>query len=173
MRSISYLGLLVSAAALASACQPATEKAAEPAAPKLAVYDAKTFYDTTAVSMAAGTGIAFSPDGLKILIANDSTGVYNAYALPVAGGAPEQLTKSTTTATFAVTYFPGDDRVMVSTDGGGDELTHLYVRGADGALKDITPGAKLKAAFLDWSDDGKTFWITSNKRDPSNFDVYA
>ncbi len=26
---------------------------------------------------------------------------------------------------------------MVSTDGGGDELTHLYVRGTDGQLKDI------------------------------------
>src|SRR5690349_10162584 len=141
MRKLTSIGLLVSALALASACQPAAEKTAEAAAPALAVYDAKTFYDTTAVSMSAATGIGFSPDGSKILIANDSTGVFNAYALPVAGGAPEQLTSSTTTATFAVTYFPGDDRVMVSTDGGGDELTHLYVRGADGALKDITPGA--------------------------------
>ena len=183
MRSIGYVGLFISAAMLSSACQPSTEKAAEPAAgpgaeaapaAAPAVYDAKTFYDTTSVSMAAGTGIAFSPDGSKILIANDSTGVFNAYALPVAPNSkPEQLTNSTTNATFAVTYFPADERVMVSADGGGDELTHLYVRGTDGQLKDITPGKKLKAAFLDWSDDGKTFWITSNKRDPSNFDVYA
>ncbi len=170
MRNFTRFGLAATATLFAAACQP---EAKAPAAPAHALYDAKTFYDTTAVSMSAGTGIGFSPDGSKILIANDSSGVYNAYALPVAGGAPEQLTASTTNATFAVTYFPTGERVMVSADQGGNELTHLYVREADGALKDITPGDKLKAAFLDWSDDGKTFWITSNQRDPSNFDVYA
>ncbi len=58
--------------------------------------------------MAGRHGIAFSPDGSKILIANDSTGVYNTYALPITGGAPEQLTNSTTTATYAVTCLSYD-----------------------------------------------------------------
>src|SRR5690606_14479592 len=100
--------------------------------------------------MSAPAGFGFSPDGQSILIANDSSGVFNAYALPVAGGAPAQLTASPDNATFAVSYFPNDARVLVSADRGGDELDHIYVREADGALRDLTPGENLKADFLAW-----------------------
>ena len=154
-----------------AACQPAAQE--EAAAPALQVYDAKSFFDTTAVSMSAPTAYSFSLDGGNVLVATDKSGVFNAAALPAAGGDAAPLTSSTTTAVFAISYFPGDDRILVSTDGGGDELNHIYVREADGALKDLTPGDKHKADFLGWSGDGKTFWLISNERNPSAFDVYA
>ncbi len=160
--SVAALGLV--------ACQPAAEVAK---APTLQTYDAKAFFDTSAVSMAFPSPYAFSVDGKNVLLATDKSGVFNAAALPVAGGDASPLTQSTTTAVFAISYFPTDDRVLVSTDGGGDELTHVYVRSANGALKDLTPGDKHKADFLGWSGDGKTFWLTSNERDPQMFDVYA
>ncbi len=160
--SMAVLGLV--------ACQPV---AVEAKAPPLQTYDAKAFFDTTAVSMAAASQYAFSIDDKNVLLATDKSGVFNATALPVGGGEATPLTQSTTTAVFAISYFPSDDRVLVSTDGGGDELTHIYVRTADGTLKDLTPGDKHKADFLGWSGDGKTFWLISNERDPQAFDVYA
>lgn len=166
------IGIISGFAAIAlAACQPAAQE--EAAAPALQVYDAKAFFDTIAVSMSSPTAYSFSLDGANLLVATDKSGVFNAAALPVAGGEATPLTSSTTTAVFAISYFPTDDRILVSTDGGGDELNHIYVREADGALKDLTPGDKHKADFLGWSGDGKTFWLISNERNPSAFDVYA
>jgi Tol biopolymer transport system component len=154
-----------------AACQPAAEEVA--AAPAHKTYDAKAFFDTTAVSMSDATPYAFSPDGANLLLATDRSGVYNAAALPIAGGDPTALTQSTTSAVFAISYFPTDDRVLVSQDGGGDELAHIYVRAADGTLKDLTPGDKHRAQFIGWSGDAKTFWIATNERNPQMFDLYA
>ena len=39
-------------------------------------------------------GSSFSPDAAKILVGSNRTGIYNAYAVPVAGGEPVALTKS-------------------------------------------------------------------------------
>ncbi len=162
---------LGSIAALAlAACGP-TEEAAKPKPHQ--TYDAKTFFDTTSVSMASPTPLAFSPDGANVLVATDKSGVFNAAALPVVGGDAKPLTTSTTNAVFAVSYFPADDRILVSSDGGGDELSHIYVREADGSLKDLTPGDKHIAQFVGWAGDGKTFWLATNERDPQMFDVYA
>lgn len=162
---------LGSIAALAlAACGPT----AEVAKPKPhQTYDAKTFFDTTSVSMASPTPLAFSPDGANVLVATDKSGVFNAAALPVVGGEAKPLTTSTTNAVFAISYFPADDRILVSSDGGGDELSHIYVREADGSLKDLTPGDKHIAQFVGWAGDGKTFWLATNERDPQMFDVYA
>ena len=164
--------LLISMTALAlAACQPAAVETA--AAPAHKTYDAKVFFDTTAVSMSDATPYAFSSDGANLLLASDKSGVYNAAALPIAGGDPTALTQSTTSAVFAISYFPTDDRVLVSQDGGGDELAHIYVRAADGTLKDLTPGDKHRAQFIGWSGDAKTFWIATNERNPQMFDLYA
>lgn len=135
-------------------------------------YSAAAFFQTTAFGMAASSGLAFSPDGRQILTSNDSSGVFNAYALSISGGAPIPLTQSTTDATFAVSYFPSDERALVSADSGGNELTHIYVRERDGTLRDLTPGENVKADFAGWRGDGSAFWVTSNERDPQVFDLY-
>ncbi len=144
---------------------------APPEAPP-ARYSAQQFFDTTSVRIADAGGLAFSPDGQSLLISSDATGVFNAYALPVAGGAPVALTSSTDNAVFAATYLP-DGRVVVASDQGGNELDHVYVREVDGRLRDLTPGDKVKAGFLALSPDGKTLWLTSNARDAKAFDVVA
>ena len=136
-------------------------------------YTAAQFYETTSYGLASGSGLAFSPDGQSILISSDATGVFNAYALPVAGGAPVAISTSTTNATYAESYFPNDGRVLLTADGGGDELTHVFVRELDGTVRDLTPGDKVKADLVGFSADGKTFWVTSNARDASVFDLYA
>lgn len=135
-------------------------------------YSAAQFFETTSYSLGGANGLTFSPDGRSILISSDATGVFNAYALPVDGGAPAPLTASTTNAVFSGTYLP-DGRVIVASDQGGNELTHVYVREADGTLRDLTPGDKVKAQYIGLSADRKTLWISTNARDPRVFDLYA
>ncbi|MFA4940525.1 S9 family peptidase [Brevundimonas sp.] len=166
---VSVLALMA-ALPTAAMAQTAPAPAASPAAP---TYTAAQFFDTTTYGLGYGGAKAFSPDGKSVLIRSDQTGVFNAYALPVAGGDPVQLTASTTSAVNPVTYFPADARILFTQDGGGDELSHLFVRTPDGAITDLTPGDKVKADFLSWSQDGKTFFVTSNERDASAFDVVA
>jgi dipeptidyl aminopeptidase/acylaminoacyl peptidase len=118
------------------------------------------------------SGASFSPDRQKILVGSNSSGIWNAYAVPVAGGDLEPLTSSTTNSIFPVSYFPNDGRIIYSSDQGGNELSHLYVRNADGSVTDVTPGTRHVARFVGWSGDDKSFFITTNERDPRFFDLY-
>jgi dipeptidyl aminopeptidase/acylaminoacyl peptidase len=169
---VSALTLVVAVPALA-ATEPAAPGQAQAASTAATSYTAAQFFETTSFSMANPDGLAFSEGRSHVLISSDQTGVFNAYALPVAGGDPVPLTASTTNATFAQSYFPDGRRILVAADQGGNELTHIYVRETDGTLRDLTPGDKVKAGFVGFSDDGQTFWLTSNERDASAFDVYA
>lgn len=135
-------------------------------------YTARQFYATTSIAPPGSDGLAFSPDETAILFASDASGCFNVYTIPVAGGAPTPLTDSKSDSRFAVSCFPGDRRVLFSGDTAGNELTHIYVREPDGAVRDLTPGDKLKAEFVSWTDDGHAFHILTNERDPQSFDLY-
>ena len=113
-----------------------------------------------------------SSDGSKILVGSNRTGIFNAYAVPVAGGEPVALTRSTTDNVFAVGYFPADERFLYLSNHGGNELDHLYVQSPGNAVVDLTPGDKLKASFHSWAEDDRSFFVGTNERDPRFFDVY-
>jgi dipeptidyl aminopeptidase/acylaminoacyl peptidase len=130
-------------------------------------YTIEQFLDTTSIA-----GATFSADESRILFSSNKTGIWNAYTVPVAGGPWTPITSSTTDSTYAVAFFPHDDRILLTRDQGGNELNHLYVRTPGGEEQDITPGARLKAQFLDWTPDGAAFYVTSNERDPKFFDIY-
>jgi len=132
-------------------------------------YEAKAFFTTASYALAAG--YAWSPDNAKLLIHSDESGIFNAYALDVAGERKEPLTASKE-STFAVSWFPGDTRVLVRADSGGDEIDHLFVRELSGELRDLTPAKKGKAQFVDWAADGHGFFALTNERDPKAFDLY-
>jgi len=117
-------------------------------------------------------GLGWSADSRTLLVSSDLSGIWNAYAIPRAGGAPQPLTHSTTNSMFALSFFPADDRFLYSSDQGGNELTHIYVQAPDGSTTDLTPGEKLKANFLGWSGDDKSLFVSTNERDPKYFDVY-
>jgi dipeptidyl aminopeptidase/acylaminoacyl peptidase len=130
-------------------------------------YTIEQFLDTTSIS-----GASFSSDESRILFSSNKTGIWNAYTVPVSGGSWTPITTSTTDSTYAVSFFPHDDRIMLTHDQGGNELNHLYVRSPAGDEKDITPGEKLKAQFIDWTPDGAAFYVSTNERDPKFFDIY-
>ena len=170
---LSLPALLFTAAACGgSSGAPAAPSSAAPAAPASAPaanrrYDAQTFYATVRMM-----GASFSHDGTRVLTSSNRTGVFNVYSVPVAGGEPQAMTRSTKDGHYAVSYFPGDDRLLYMADSGGNERFHVHVMEPDGKTRDLTPGKELKADFAGWSRDGKAFYITSNERDPKAFDVY-
>jgi len=141
-----------------------------PATPAPTKYDAEAFFATT--SYILPQGYAWSADDKQLLLSSDETGIFNVYGLQAAGAAKQALTSSTTDSTFAVSWFPADQRVLFTADRGGNEINHLYVREADGATRDLTPGDKTKADFLGWSADKQHFFVTTNERDAKAFDVY-
>jgi dipeptidyl aminopeptidase/acylaminoacyl peptidase len=117
-------------------------------------------------------GASFSADESKILFSSNETGIFNVWTVPVSGGAASPLTRSTTDSTFAVSYFPKDDRFLYTRDQGGNELNHLYVMEADGKERDLTPGEKLKANSAGFNRAGDAFYVLTNERDPRYFDLY-
>jgi dipeptidyl aminopeptidase/acylaminoacyl peptidase len=163
---------LVFATALLVACAPATppgstaEKVA-PAARSPQQYTMEDFYANTSFS-----GASWSSNRKHILVSSNATGIWNVYAIPATGGAPLPLTQSTTQSISARSYFPSDDRVLYSSDQGGNELTHIYVRDPDGTIRDLTPGTKVKASFEGWAGDDKSFFVSTNERDERCFDLY-
>jgi dipeptidyl aminopeptidase/acylaminoacyl peptidase len=135
-------------------------------------YSAEAFFETTTYALVGSAAHTFSPDGRSLLMSSDATGVFNAYALPVDGSAAVQMTDSDDNAVFAVSWFPGDERILYTYDGGGNELNHVIVREVDGSNRDLTPGDELKAAFLKWSEDGKYFYLVTTERNQTSFDIY-
>jgi dipeptidyl aminopeptidase/acylaminoacyl peptidase len=130
-------------------------------------YTVEDFYKNTRFF-----GASWAPDRQKLLVSSNLSGIWNAYSFPVGGGDPQPLTQSTGNSIFAQSYFPGDERIIYTSDEGGNELTHVYVRDPDGTTKDLTPGKKLKASFHGWAGDDKSFFVSTNERDARFFDLY-
>ena len=144
-------------------------KTATSAKPPKAVkqYTIEQFMNTTRVG-----GSAFTADEKTILFHSNKSGIFNVYSMPVSGGEAKQLTNSTRESTYVVSAFPGDARFLYRYDKGGNENEHLYLRELDGSERDLTPGEKTKARFHGWSDDRKSFFFSTNERDPKFFDVF-
>src|SRR5215212_8593755 len=135
--------------------------------PPVKEYTIEQFMNTVRIG-----GSSFSSDEKSILFHSNKSSIFNVYSVPVTGGAPAQLTNSTKESTFSVSYFPTDARVLYTYDRGGNENSHLYVHELDGTERDLTPGDKVKASFLGWSHDRKSFFFSTNERDARFFDVF-
>lgn len=130
-------------------------------------YSIEQFMDNESVG-----GGSFSSDNSNLLVSSNRSGIYNVFTIPAKGGEMTTITQSDSTSISANSYFPNDDRMLLSADGNGDEIDHLFVRELDGTIKDITPVLGAKSDFYGWSKDEKYLYYGSNKRDPRFFDVY-
>jgi len=139
----------------------------EPPAREVPLYSIEDFLAGTTYR-----GLSFSPGQDKILVSSDASGIFNAFALPLDGTEPVQLTHSETNAIFARAYFPGDERFIYTSDQGGDEQSHIFIQTPEGNAIDITPGDGLAARFLGWARDDASFFVATNERDEQFFDVY-
>lgn len=135
-------------------------------------YPAALFHETTSYNLGSSSGFVFAPGGDAILASTDVTGIFNAVTLNTEGNVTP-LTASDDRAIYAQSFFPADDRVLVTSDSGGNEIFHVYVREADGTLTDLTPGEETRASFAGWRDDGEVFYVATNERDATTDDLYA
>jgi dipeptidyl aminopeptidase/acylaminoacyl peptidase len=166
--AFTALALTALLAGTASARPPAKPAPARETAPRqVKQYTIDQFLANTAYG-----GASFSPDGRKILLSSNETGVFNVFSIPLDGGKPAQLTDSKVNAVQAIGYFPHDERFLYTSDQGGNEKNHIYVQSPDGKVQDLTPGDNLKADFYGWAPDEKSFFLGSNERDAKAFDVY-
>ncbi len=154
-------------AGLLFACIYACDQSKTPAPKQVAQYSIEQFYKSTSTS-----GGTFSNDDKKMLINSNESGIYNVYEIDLQSGQKKPLTTSVKESIFADDYVPGTENFIYDADKGGNENDHLYLQKTDGTVKDLTPGEKEKAAFMNWSRDNKYMYYTSNKRDPRFFDLY-
>jgi dipeptidyl aminopeptidase/acylaminoacyl peptidase len=133
-------------------------------------HDAAAFFKTTDYAI-ADSRRAYSADGSRLLVTANPSGVFNAMALDLRTGALEPLTASEADSAYAISWFPDGKRFLYRADSGGNELDHVYA-GGDGAARDLTPGEKLKASFVDWIEGGRAFVLATNERDAKFFDLY-
>ena len=125
-------------------------------------------YNNLSVS-AAG----FNADETKILVDNNSTGIFNVYELSIADTSFKPLTRSKTDSYFSMDYLPGSSKFIYSADQGGNENSHLYLmKQGDTAAKDLTPWPGSANSFFGWSDDKKSMYVSSNQRNPQFFDIW-
>ncbi|NNE03861.1 MAG: S9 family peptidase [Eudoraea sp.] len=117
-------------------------------------------------------GGSFAPDKSKLLVSSNRSGIYNMYTVPVAGGDLMPVTASDSSSVFAISYFPEDERMLFRMDNNGNELYHIYLRNTDGTHQDLTPDEGARSLFYGWSQDDKSFFYGSNKRDNRFIDFY-
>ena len=117
-------------------------------------------------------GADFNQDETKILIGTNKSGIYNVGEMTISDTSLSMLTNSTNDAFYAEKYVVGTDQFIYSADKGGNENSHLYVKSVnDTIVKDITPWPNSANTFLGWSNDKKSIYVSSNKRDVKYFDL--
>ncbi len=142
-------------------------KPSEPQEKPPKLYTVNQFMDIVQIN-----GGSFSPDEKKIVYNSKASGIFNAYEIDLKTGEQKQLTTSADNAIFSQSYFPTDDRILYSSDKGGNEINHLYVRNQNGTIKDLIQDSTAKAQFAGWSYDKKLMYVASNSRDKRYFDLY-
>lgn len=130
-------------------------------------YTIGQFYDNLEIY-----GGSFSPDETSLLVTSNKTGIFNAFDLPVDGSGMQQLTFSGEESVFAISYFPEDERILYSSDQGGNEINHIYLQESDGNIRDLTPTEGARAGFMGWARDQQSFFYGSNRRDAMFMDLY-
>jgi len=117
-------------------------------------------------------GSGFNKDETKILVNSNISGVYNAYELNIADTSSVALTKSDKQTIFTDDYLSGSSNFIYNADDNGNENSHLYLMdGKTGKATDLTPWPNTSNSFRGWSQDKKSMYVASNKRDVKFFDV--
>ncbi|HTE23591.1 S9 family peptidase [Flavitalea sp.] len=150
-----------------TSCNDAAEKADKDEPKQVSAYTIEQFYKSNLVY-----GGNFSPDDKKLMYTSNESGIYNAYEIDLASGVKKALTSSPKEFIFGQDYLPGSDNFLYVSDKGGNENDHIFLQTKTGTVKDLTPGEKEKAQFINWTRNGTAMYYISNVRDPKYFDLY-
>jgi len=163
-----YLPLLIGLIILLTGCQDPSPASDKRPVREVPTYTIEQFMDNVSIGAAS-----FSPDGKKLLVGSDQSGIANVYTLTLGDSSLTPLTQSEGTSIRPVAYFPDDERVLITKDDNGNEIYHLFVLHPDGEVQPLTQGEKARAGFSGFSHDGTKGYFTYTKRDPRYQDLYV
>lgn len=115
-------------------------------------------------------GASLSHHGLAFL--TDVTGVPQVWALDEPVSWPNQRTFFQERVTF-VTWSPVRPELVFGMDQAGNERQQLFRLDAEGTTTSLTDHPDAKHLWGGWAHSGEQFAFTSNRRDPSVFDIYT
>jgi dipeptidyl aminopeptidase/acylaminoacyl peptidase len=100
------------------------------------------------------------------------SGTSQIWMIDLPTGEPKQITNYEDNVAFA-RWSPAGGIVFGKAKG-GDENTQFFWMNADGTgVKELTNNPKVRHNFGELSEDGKTIYYASNKRNPQFFDIYS
>ncbi len=150
-------------AVLVSACNNEPEARKE-----VKKYTAEQLFNNKSIG-----GGAFNADESRILVHANTSGIFNLFEISIADTSMKPLTNSTKESYFSVDYLPGSNKYLYTADQGGNENSHIYLQSpGDTSAKDLTPWPNSANSVFGWSDDKKSLYIASNKRNTSYFDLW-
>jgi len=116
-------------------------------------------------------GAAWSPDGRDVVISINTTGRYNLWKVPAAGGSPVQMTRSDDRE-YDATWSPDGKWIVYESDQGGDEQYKLYAVSAHGGQPvDLTPKTDVSNTGALFSPDGQTIAFNIKPKAASVTDI--
>lgn len=120
----------------------------------------------------ASYGPAFSPDGSRLSILSNLTGVFQVWTVPVGGGWPQLVTPLDDWITKVV-WSPDGAWIAFNMAPGGGMNQQVYVVRPDGSdLRLLTDGGQENNWLGLWTPDSKQITIASNRQDPTAMDIY-
>ncbi|MBU6417357.1 MAG: PD40 domain-containing protein, partial [Xanthomonadaceae bacterium] len=100
-------------------------------------------------------GATWSPDGRAIVISTNTTGRFNLWKVPAAGGTPVQVTRSDDRQ-YGAAWSPDGKWIVYESDQGGNEQFRLYAVPANGGKPvDLTPKPDVSNTGALFSPDGR------------------
>jgi dipeptidyl aminopeptidase/acylaminoacyl peptidase len=115
----------------------------------------------------------FSPNGKQIAYLTNTTGTTQVWIVGATGGTPKQITNYDDNIGF-VRWLGDGSGLIFGKARGGDENTQFFFMKPDGSgVRSLTDDPKVRHDFAEVSDDGKTIYYSSNKRNRTFFDVYS
>src|SRR5262245_59486183 len=127
------------------------------------------------LNVRAASSPSFSPDGRFIAYLSNTTGIPQAWLIPVTGGEPTQLTFGSD-AVRGAAFSPVRDEMIFRLDCGGAERTQVYPHDpvADcWNFEPLTSEPKAIHSWGGWSHDGRRIAFAANREDVSRFDIYV
>lgn len=113
-----------------------------------------------------------SPDGKRMAYLTNVSGTSQIWMIDLPGGAPKQITNYEDNIAF-VRWSPAGGIVFGKAKG-GDENTQFFWMKEDGTgVRELTADPKVRHNFGELSQDGKTIYYASNKRNRNFFDIYS
>lgn len=117
-------------------------------------------------------GATLTGDGRWVAYLSDVTGVPQIWAVPAAGGFPQQLTYGS--GVDWVEARPGGSDLLYGADTDGDERVGINLISIDGnSERTIVAKSPAFRLFGTWSPDGGRFAYSSTERNGRDFDVYV